>query len=89
MDLLKKVWKRSCDDLELTEDYLYAGLYTFQSTETLRIIAVRFLSSFTDLPKPHSQMAQLSESNDITSISGNIKTAAGRINTALLSEVGR
>lgn len=87
MDLLKTAWKTSCDDLELTEDYLYADLYAFQSTETLNSIAVRFLS-FTDLPKPHSQMAQLSESNDITSISGNIN-AAGRINTALLSEVGR
>lgn len=79
----------SCDNLELTEDYLYAWLYGFQSTETLKIIAVRFLSSFTDLPKPHSQTAQLSKSNDITSISANIKNTAGRINTALLSEVGR
>lgn len=89
MDLLKKAWKTSCDDLELTEDDLYACLYAFQSTETLINIAVRFLSSFTDLPKPHSQIAQLSQSNDITSTSSNIKNAAGRINTTLLSDVGR
>lgn len=29
MDLLKKAWKTSCDDLELTEDDLYACLYAF------------------------------------------------------------
>lgn len=29
MDLLKKARKASCDDLELIEDYLYAGLYAF------------------------------------------------------------
>lgn len=67
MDLLKKACKTSQDDLQLAENDLYACLCSFQSTKTLISITVKILSSFTDLPKPQFQIAQVSKSNDITS----------------------
>lgn len=67
MDLLKKACKTSQDDLQLAENDLYACLCSFKSTKTLISITVKILSSFTDLPKPQFQIAQVSKSNDITS----------------------